>query len=86
MSINSLRSALGVSRDLTFDFKNQRKNSKLKKGRFSFGRDSGTNAQSLLPTADQSIDHSRAVLPPRWVDAYESISEDLNVLQKHSDD
>lgn len=84
MSMNSLRSALGVSRDLTFEFRQQRKTSKAKKGRFDFARDpSSTNSQSLLQISDQIPDRGRAVLPPRWVDSYEGLIDDLNSLQKH---
>jgi|688.fasta_scaffold1879916_1 hypothetical protein len=83
LAINNITRSQGVSRNLTSQYKDFRRQNKLKSSKSSGHKyTEDFVGQNLLATSDVSFDYVRDSIPPEWVDSYDNIQEDLENLNK----
>lgn len=78
----SMRDSIGVSRNLTYEFKKMRKENPVKKSRFQLSPShAASNGSEKLLENIEIAEFSKHCLPPLWVDIYDQILDDLKKLE-----
>lgn len=77
---NSIRNSFGVSRNITYKFKDYRSKQFQKKSSIYQQSASFKGSEKLLDSFE-AIEKVKACIPPLWVDDYDSIKEELKILE-----